>query len=47
MRIPLAWLVVIWLPVAVLFLALPFIKLATMQAKERFSFLNLILLTAA
>lgn len=44
MRIPLAWLVVVWLPVGVLFLALPFIKLATMQAKERFSFVNLILM---
>jgi len=44
MRIPLAWLVVVWLPVAVLFLALPFIKLATMQSKERFSAVNLLLL---
>src|SRR5262249_44302830 len=37
MRIPLAWLVVVSLPVALLFLALPFIKLATMNTKERFS----------
>jgi hypothetical protein len=44
MRIPLAWLVVLWLPIAVLFLALPFIKLATMQAKERFSLANLVLM---
>jgi hypothetical protein len=44
MRIPLAWLVVLWLPIAVLFLALPFIKLATMQAKERFSAANLVLM---
>ena len=44
MRIPLTWLAVVWLPVAVLFLALPFIKLATMQAKERFSIVNLILM---
>src|SRR5262245_11083331 len=44
MRIPLAWLAVLWLPIAVLFLALPFIKLATMQAKERFSAANLVLM---
>ena len=44
MRIPLAWLVVLWLPIAVLFLALPFIKLVTMQAKERFSAANLVLM---
>jgi hypothetical protein len=44
MRIPLAWLVVLWLPIAILFLALPFIKLATMQAKERFSAANLVLM---
>jgi hypothetical protein len=44
MRIPLAWLVAVSLPIALLFLALPFIKLATMNAKERFSFVNLILL---
>lgn len=44
MRIPLAWLVAMSLPVAVLFLALPFIKLATMNAKERFSVANLILM---
>ncbi len=44
MRIPLAWLVVLWVPIAVLFLALPFIKLATMQAKERFSTANLVLM---
>ena len=44
MRIPLAWLIVVWLPVAVLFLALPFIKLATMNTKERFSIVNLMLM---
>jgi len=41
---PLAWLIVVWLPVAVLFLALPFIKLATMNTKERFSVVNLMLM---
>lgn len=44
MRIPLAWLVALSLPIAVLFLALPFIKLGTMNAKERFSVANLILM---
>ncbi len=44
MRIPLAWLVVVSLPIAVLFLAMPFIKLATMNAKERFSVVNLLLM---
>jgi len=44
MRIPLTWLVVVWLPIAVLFLVLPFIKLATINAKERFSLVNLILM---
>ena len=44
MRIPLAWLVAVALPVAVLFLALPFLKLGTMNAKERFSLANLILM---
>lgn len=43
-RIPLAWLIVVWLTVTVMFLALPFIKLATMNSKERFSFLNLVLM---
>jgi hypothetical protein len=44
MRIPLVWLVAVWLPVAILFLALPFIKLATMNAKERFSAMNLVVM---
>jgi hypothetical protein len=47
MRVPLAWLAVVWLPVTLLFLALPFIKLATMNAKERFSAINLALMAIA
>jgi len=44
MRIPLVWLVAVWLPIGILFLALPFIKLATMNAKERFSAMNLVVM---
>jgi hypothetical protein len=47
MRIPVAWLVFFAVPVAILFLALPFVKLATLTAKERFSFVDVVAMTLA
>jgi len=47
MHVPIAWVVTASLPLIVLFLALPFIKLATLTARERFSFVDALLLIAA
>jgi len=47
MNVPLAWVVVLSLPVILLFLALPFVKLATLTARERFSFVDVLLLLVA
>ena len=43
-HVPLAWVVAFLLPVVVLFLALPFVKLATLTSKERYSLSDLVLL---
>jgi hypothetical protein len=42
-RIPAVWVVFMSLPVVLLFLALPFIKLATLTPKERYGFADLTL----
>ena len=47
MRIPVAWLLFFAVPVVILFLALPFVKLATLTAKERFSFVDVVAMTLA
>lgn len=47
MRVPLAWVVLLSLPVILLFLALPFVKLATLTPKERYSFSDVVLLVVA
>ncbi len=47
MRIPTAWIVLLTLPVVLLFLAFPFVKLATLTSKERYHFADVIFLTAA
>ena len=47
MRIPIAWLLFFAVPVVILFLALPFVKLATLTAKERFSFVDVVAMTLA
>jgi hypothetical protein len=44
MQIPVFWLVLFALPVGLLFLALPFIKLVTLTPKERYSFGDITLL---
>ena len=38
MQIPMVWLIGLTLPVALLFMALPFVKLATLMPKERYAF---------
>ncbi len=47
MRIPIVWIVFVALPVVLLFLALPFVKLATLTSKERYGFADAILLGVA
>ena len=47
MHIPVHWILLCVLPVALLFLALPFIKLATLTPKERYSFIDVALLGVA
>ena len=47
MHIPVVWILLCVLPVALLFLALPFIKLATLTPKERYSFVDVALLGVA
>jgi hypothetical protein len=47
MTIPIVWIVMFALPVALLFLALPFIKLATLTPKERYGFTDVILMALA
>lgn len=46
-RIPAAWVVLIALPIMVLFLAIPFVKLATLTIKERYRFTDLVLMILA
>jgi hypothetical protein len=46
-RLPAAWLVIVALPVVLLFLALPFVKLATLTQRERYSFADLVLMIGA
>jgi hypothetical protein len=45
--IPIAWVVLLSLPVVLLFLALPCVKLATLTSRERFSFVDAVLLLVA
>lgn len=47
MNIPVAWVVALSIPVVVLFLALPFVKLATLTPRERFGFVDALLLLVA
>jgi hypothetical protein len=47
MRMPMAWLVFFAVPVVILFLALPFVKLATLTTKERFGFVDVVALILA
>jgi hypothetical protein len=47
MNIPVVWVVALSLPVIVLFLALPAVKLATLTTRERFSFTDAVLLLVA
>lgn len=47
MHIPMLWIVILSLPVLLVFLALPFIKLATLTPKERYSFADVALLGMA
>ena len=47
MRIPVVWIVFFVLPVVLLFLALPFVKLATLTSKERYGFVDVVLLGVA
>jgi len=47
MQIPVAWLVFFLVPVALLLLALPFVKLGTLTAKERYSFVDVVAMTLA
>jgi hypothetical protein len=47
MQIPIAWIVFFSVPVALLLLALPFVKLATLAAKERFSFVDVLAMLLA
>ena len=46
-RIPAAWVVLIALPIMVLFLATPFVKLATLTSKERYRFSDVVLMILA
>ena len=46
-HIPVVWMVVVTLPVILVFLALPFIKLATLMPKERYAFADVALLGLA
>jgi len=46
-RIPGAWVVLIALPIVVLFLAIPFVKLATLTMKERYRFSDVVLMIFA
>ena len=47
MQIPMVWIVGLTLPVALLFLALPFVKLATLMPKERYAFPDIVALMVA
>ena len=47
MNIPIVWVVALSLPVIVLFLALPVVKLATLTTRERFGFADVVLLLIA
>jgi hypothetical protein len=47
MRVPLAWIVLLSLPIVLLFLALPFVKLATLRPRERYGFADAVLLVIA
>ena len=47
MQIPMVWIVGLTLPVALLFLALPFVKLATLMPKERYAFADIVALMVA
>jgi len=47
MHIPTARVVLFFVPVCLLFLALPFVKLATLTARERFGFVDAVLLVLA
>jgi hypothetical protein len=46
-HIPTVWIVLFALPLVLLFLALPFVKLATLTSKERYSFADVVLLGLA
>lgn len=47
MRVPLYWVLLLSLPVVLLFLALPFVKLATLTLTERYSFFDAAFLSIA
>jgi hypothetical protein len=47
MRVPLTWITLFSLPLVLLFLALPFIKLATLRPSERYSLMDAVLLVMA
>ena len=47
MNVPIAWVVALSLPVIVLFLALPAVKLATLTTRERFGFADAVMLLVA
>ncbi len=46
-RIPVAWMVLFALPMMLLFLAIPFVKLLTLTSKERFRFTDLVAMFVA